>query len=247
MKTLAQMLFLSFLIISCSTSTERPPDISGSLIIGDPFSYGVENYILFPVGTTYSPELIEQKTGLHYKRDKEKSLSFNEYSGASDMVDIRASTEVRNDLSYEHDIRNILFYNQLTGESHPLFSDTLHILSFAIHLDYEKPLIFYRVVKSDFNSDSLYTGEDAILLYTSDLLGHQFTQITPDNQQFVDYTEYLKNGLILAKTRTDANGDGIFSPEDETNFLEMKLAEPAMGRSIFSDSLRNSLREIMAL
>ena len=106
-------------------------------------------------------------------------------------------------------------------------------------------MIFYRVVKHDFNNDSVYDSKDAIILYVSDLDGKNLIQITPDNERFVDYTKYSEHNLILIKTIIDSNNDSIFANTDETSFREMKLNNPAMGKEIFSVSLRDSLRSIL--
>jgi len=80
------------------------------------------------------------------------------------------------------------------------------------------------------------------MLYASDIFGNNMTRITPEDEQFVDYFYYEKTQTILAKTTIDANKDTHFTGKDETNFREMKIKTPALGREIFSKSLKDSLR-----
>jgi hypothetical protein len=80
------------------------------------------------------------------------------------------------------------------------------------------------------------------MLFVSDIYGKNLTQITPDNEQFVDYFYYPQTQTILIKTIIDADKDKNFTNFDETNFREMKIKEPAMGREIFKKSLKDSLR-----
>jgi hypothetical protein len=104
-------------------------------------------------------------------------------------------------------------------------------------------LIFYRVVKNDHNQDSVYNSQDPVMLYISDLYGKRFTQITPENEQFVDYTYYPKTQSILIKTIIDSDHDKLFTNFDETNFRDMQIAEPSMSREIFQKSLKDTLRK----
>ena len=76
------------------------------------------------------------------------------------------------------DIRDILFYNMQTGKSYPLIEDSIHILSFALHKEFTKLMIFYRVVIEDYNKDKKYDALDHVMLYTSNLDGTNFQQIT---------------------------------------------------------------------
>jgi GH15 family glucan-1,4-alpha-glucosidase len=114
-----------------------------------------------------------------------------------------------------------------------------------LHKDYDNPLIFYRVVKNDNNKDSIFNKNDAVMLYVSDLYGKNFTQITPEDEHYVNYTLYSERKTILIKTIIDSDNDSSFTVVDETNFREMSLDKPAMGRSIFSNTLKDSLRSLL--
>ena len=244
MKTLA-LLTAILTFIACNKTIEVIHPSPDALIFGDPFSYGVDNMMLFPVGTNYTPEVIRRAKGGDYvPSGNVVTFQYNDISSGT-AYDRKASREYVNQDEKQSDIRNILFYNQKTGKTYPLFVDTLHILSFAIHNNYDKPLIFYRVVKHDMNKDSVYTQDDPVMLYISDIYGTSFTQITPSNEQFIDYTEYLEDGKILVKTRINSDNDLEFTTYDETNFREVQLADPQMGREIFTPGLKDSLRSMI--
>jgi hypothetical protein len=213
-----------------------------ALIIGNPFDYGINDLLLFPVGSNYKPEIIENRnTDAEIKTiNAVQNLSFSVNCGT--LNDRMAQKEYINNNEDKFDIRNILFYNLKTGLTYPLISDTLHILSFALHKEFDKSLIFYRIVKNDINKDSIFNSHDPVMLFVSDIYGKNLTQITPDNEQFVDYFYYPQTQTILIKTIIDADKDKNFTNFDETNFREMKIKEPAMGREIFKKSLKDSLR-----
>ena len=239
---------------ACKRKSKVPPPASAtpvnmSLVIGNPVDYGFPNLIIFPVGANYNPAIKEAPVEDRHDKIstvavKEGALAFvqNTYDN---KIDRSSSNEYINTSENDFDIRNILFYDKSTGQSRPLFSDTLHILSFAIHKEFSRPMIFFRIVKRDVNKDKKYNSADAIMLYVSDLDGKNFTQITPENEQFFDYFYYPETQTILVKTALDIDQSNSFTNLDETNFREMKIKNPRMGREIFSKSLKDSLKAQM--
>ena len=53
---------------------------------------------------------------------------------------------------------------------------------------------------------------------------------------------YADTQKILIKSAIDADNNKEFSNTDETNFREMSIKEPMMGKEIFTKSLKDSLR-----
>lgn len=249
-KTVLLSVLTAFIFLSCKKSPKKEAPVvmqnkKPSLVIGNPLDCGIENMLIFPVGSNYQPEITEKplESNEVYYLTGTADMCFAANTGSTiSLYDKNASTEYVNNNENEFDIRNILFYNRLTGSTYQLISDTMHILSFAIHKEFSNPLILYRVVKKDVNNDSIYNSKDAVMLFVSDIYGKNLTKITPDQEQFVDYYYYAGTQTILTKTIIDANNDFAFTASDETNFREMKIKEPGMGREIFTKSLKDSLR-----
>lgn len=212
-----------------------------SLIIGNPVDGIFDNVLLFAVGANYNPQITEGRNENLEIIDSKNGLSFSA-NALNNKYDYKADSEYVNNSEDLYDIRNILFYNKSTGASYPLTKDTLHILSFAIHKEFKKSLIFYRVVKKDINADKIYNKKDAVMLYTSDLNGNNFTQITPENEQFIDYFHYPENNIILVKTNINIDNNKQFDEKDETNYRELNIDNPKMGREIFNKSFKDSLK-----
>ena len=252
MKTILCSVAASLLFFSSCTKNEKPKEAKSenvSLVIGNPLNYGMKNVLLFPVGGNYNPSITqgEKADGLKEELNKidTKSISFFSRNDASNQMDKSASYEYMNTREEEFDIRNILFYDQMTRTTYPLVKDTIHILSFAIHNEFTKPLIFFRIVKKDINKDGKYNSKDAVMLYICDSNGKNLVQTTPDNEQFFDYFYYPETKSILTKTSIDIDKDSSFTEMDETNFREVLLDSPAFGREIFGKSLKDSLRMFM--
>lgn len=260
MKTKFQFAFAALLLLivhSCGPShNDIPKDAKSaniSLVIGNPINYGLKNVLLFPVGGNYNPSITQgdkPSSGFSDSSEDEKQLKnsdisfFSRNEGAS-QIDKSASYEYWNTREEEFDIRNILFYDQVARTTYPLIKDTIHILSFAIHNEFAKPLIFFRIVKNDINKDGKYNSKDAVMLYICDTDGKNLVQTTPANEQFFDYFYYPQTCSILAKTSIDIDKDSSFTELDETNFREVLLDSPAFGREIFTKNLKDSLRVFM--
>ncbi len=254
MKKLSAIAIASLMLASCSQKVievepeEKPEPVKKikSLVIGDPLDCGLENQLMFPIGTSYRPEVTEPPVELDGALTWTTTVSDLSFcaNNTGYTWDTNAKVEYINPNNQDFDITNILFYDIDSGESYPLVGeeDTLHILSFAIHKEFENPLIFYRLVKEDYNQDTAFNALDPVSLYVSPLDGDTLIQVTPDQEQFADYFYYKESQKILVKTRIDADHDSLYSPMDETSFVEMKLNEPAFGRPLFSADLKEDLK-----
>lgn len=240
------LLITLIFVYACSEKQKVAKPIikdSNSLIIGNPFDYGVNSMLLFPVGSNYQPIVYEpSSTNDELKQITDAKIVLGFCANTSTYYDKSAEKEFKNNDEDKFDIRNILFYDLKTEKSYLLTSDTFHILSFAIHKEFTTPLIFYRVVKKDNNNDSIYNFKDPVILFISDMMGRNLTQITPSDEQFTDYSYYSQTNIILIKTSIDSDADKQFTNYDETNFRELKMDNPTMGKEIFSKSLKDTLR-----
>lgn len=227
-----------FITLSCNK--RAPEKVHDALIIGDPLDCGIENNLMFPLGSNYSPDVYKKSGSSDLRSNLKKTLFFSQNKAV--LNDRYATVEYMNENIEDFDIRNILFYDLITGQSYPLHNESLHILSFAIHREFKEPLILYRMVRKDLNMDKKFNSADPVMFYVSNLNGSNLTQVTSENEKFIDYFYYPSTETILIKTIVDSNENLEFEANDETNFLEMKINDPAYGREIFSKSLKDSLR-----
>lgn len=253
------------LFASCRNLRPDPDEIAGkpyamALVIGNPIDYGEQGLLMFPIGANYNPKIepkVEKETEKVNEALSSTATSKDSYNfkttdngfveNQSVLWDSRANKEYVNQNEEDFDIRNILFYDKLSGSSYILSVDTMHVLSFSIHKEFDNPLIFYRVVKMDINKDGKYNSTDAVMLYVSDMEGKSFIQVTPSNEQFFDYFYYPETQSILIKTALDIDKDSKFTALDETNFREMRLSKPAFGKEIFTKSMKDSLKSQMSV
>lgn len=250
------MLFVCLVIgfTSCKNkkSVNNVNTTNNALIIGDPMDCGLDSLTIFPVGCSYIPKIIEgqdetQNEHMSYNltttNSSSSKITFEANVSDNDKFDRSAAVEFVNTNQEDFDIRNLIFYNLITNESYPLVHDSIHILSFALHKEFQLPLIFYRVVKEDYNKDKKFDSFDPVMLYISNLDGSNFTQITPKSEYFIDYKMYQQTNSILIKTAIDSNKDKKFLVDDETNFRSMNLNKPKFAENIFDNSIKDTLRK----
>lgn len=247
------LVFFFIFLISCSNEpTKEKEEIIPQLIIGDPSNYGSDSLIIFPVGMTYIPKQSGDPDA--YKDEYRPMESTNEANGRSNvnynvkMTDNNISNSYGQIAVFENqeienvDIRNLIFYNKFSGESHKLIDEKLHIISFSIHYEFGEPLIMYDVVKNDYNEDSLFNRLDPVMLYISDMHGNNFTQLTPENETYLTYFYYAESGRLLLKVSADGDGNKCFDPYDQTIFREVDLKNPAMGKTLFGEDMIEDLK-----
>ncbi len=212
----------------------------GSLVIGNPVKLNDDLPLLFPVGSSYIPKVFEDPRNIKHTEDIRIQFIDN---AAANYYDRGSSKEYIVPTQYDYDITNILFHDLRKDVTYELTSDTIHILSFAIHNELRPRKIFYRVVKRDYNDDDRYDSKDPVVLYMSNKDGTDFTQLSSDDQQFVDYFLYDNNRIMLVKTVIDSNQDSLFSANDETSFIKFNINQPGEQKNIFSDSLKTNLKK----
>lgn len=242
-------LCISLIALSaCGPSKEEKANQVPALVIGNPLDYGVQDILLFPVGVNYYQPQINEKPNDEIRFDMDEGSTGNTSNGIAfstrtkGLFDNNATMEYYNASEEDSDIRNILFYNLERKTTKPLLTDSLHILSFAIHREFERPCIFYRMVREDFNEDKKFNSSDPVMLYISNINGDSLIQITPDGQLFSEYFYYSKQQMLLVKTIVDMDQDKVFTKIDETNIIEVDLRDPKVGKEIFDPALKDQLR-----
>ncbi|HYG51637.1 MAG TPA: hypothetical protein VD905_12080 [Flavobacteriales bacterium] len=240
--------------VSNSDSVRAP-----QLIIGNPIAYSVDSLSIFPVGlSSYTPSEIQKPITVNFKSGSglaAGSYTWNMSTDASGCVALASTTDANqyngaistysnNNLS-KVDIRNLIFYNRFTGQNYKLMNEKLHIISFSIHNEFEKPIIMYHVIKNDFNNDTIYDYRDPVMLYISDLNGKNFTQLSPEKEQYIDYFFYKESNKILLKVRTDTDTNKVFDAYDQSIYREVNLDRPTLGTVLFGEDMISDLKKLL--
>lgn len=245
MKTFSLLLTITVLA-SCSQRKENPivklqeeEPLNKNLVIGNPIDYDQVDLIIFPVGASYAPS----QTGPAKDNTYELTAGMVSFSNGSYTDNVsNTGRYFKNESGDLVDIRNLIFYNKTTGESHTLLDKTAHISSFSIHREFKNPLIMFHVVHHDTNKDKKFNGQDAQVLYVSHLDGSNLVRVTPEDEHFSEYFFYPEQQMILAKMMKDSDSSKVFESYDETFFRRVELKEPAEGKIILNDLQLNNIK-----
>ncbi len=123
---------------------------------------------------------------------------------------------------------NLIFYNEITRQSHLL--DTSKQLIQNIYINnkeskgyYASKYILYDITKKDFNGNGLLDFDDPQYLFISDLDGRNLKQISPDNAHVISWEFPKKSNFLIVKFRYDMNKDRQFDDKDATTWIRVDI------------------------
>ncbi len=196
-----------------------------AIAYGEVISPDNSDYLLIPVGSSVGG--VMRKYG---------------GSGGGTLFNLSNSDKNNNFLSY-----NIIFHNKKNAATHLLLPENALITSFQYINDEDakgKPknkYIFLELIPNDTTGEGVVDREDAVVGYLADISGKNLKQITPENAKLLNWYLDAKGGFMLLRIRKDSDGDKRYTEKDETSFLRVSLAKPALGGDILSDALRKQL------
>lgn len=145
---------------------------------------------------------------------------------------------------------NLLFYEMETGDSHLLNKEKIYIHFFK--LPSSKPDessssslqedVLYQLSNQDYNEDGFLNHKDPKSLFSSTIYGENLQQISPEEEDLIEYEVLNDDDHILLKTLRDTNQDNTFDDQDrEVWYLCKKAANGWTRRELFSPDQINSL------
>ena len=126
--------------------------------------------------------------------------------------------------------------NELTGylqnlKFQAIGSDSLHVLTDKVMLIERvsflknNKMLIYILADSDTNQDGVIDSNDIKSLYTSSELGENFTKISTDLQELVDWKHIVAANKIFFRTVEDANKNGEFDKKDKIHYHFLNLKD----------------------
>lgn len=126
--------------------------------------------------------------------------------------------------------------NEITGylqnlKFQAVGTDSLHVLTDKVMLiervSYVKSpkLLLYILADTDTNQDGIIDSNDIKSLYTSSELGKNFTKVSPDLQELVDWKYVESMNRIYFRTIEDANKNGEFDKKDKIHYHFLNLKD----------------------
>ncbi len=135
---------------------------------------------------------------------------------------------------------NIAFYDIKTENVNLLVSDrVIRINSFQKLKD----IMVYNVTAEDYNGDGKLDHKDPDYLFTSDLTGKRFKQITPDHVDVRSFRAIEHATVILVQTVADANKDKKFEDGDAIVPMIFDVRKMDVAKATFSASFKAELNK----
>ncbi|WP_428224625.1 hypothetical protein [Flavobacterium sp.] len=118
-------------------------------------------------------------------------------------------------------MKNIKFQEIGKDSLHVLSDKELHIerMTYLKH----KKIFVYVLADSDTNQDGKVDADDVKSLYISSELGKDFTKLSADMQEVLDWNYIENTGKIFFRTLDDRNKNGAFDKQDGIHYFYVNL------------------------
>ncbi|MES2813125.1 MAG: hypothetical protein V4670_11695 [Bacteroidota bacterium] len=120
-------------------------------------------------------------------------------------------------------LRNVKFQQVGTDSLHVL-TDKVMMIERMTYLKGKKMLV-YVLADADTNQDNNVDSDDVKSLYISDDMGMNFTKISPDAQEIIDWNYLESTKKIYFRTIEDANKNGAFDKNDKVHYFSLNLTK----------------------
>lgn len=89
----------------------------------------------------------------------------------------------------------------------------------------KQQLMLYSLADMDTNKDGKLDSSDIKSLYISTISGHNFTKLTPEFQELIDWKIIESKNLLYFRTVQDASKNGAFGKNDIVHYFYLSLAD----------------------
>lgn len=159
-----------------------------------------------------------------------RSTNASRYSGANS--DISFSISNSNDPEIAGVIHNVMFQAIDSTELKPLTDRRMLIQSITfldqIALKTQKKYLLYIIFDMDTNRDGKYDSNDIKSLYISKQNGEDFTKLSPDMQEVLDWKIIDAKNRLYFRTIEDINKNGEFDSNDNLNYFYVNLLNDSL-------------------
>jgi hypothetical protein len=223
MKNILKFFILSiiFLFASCKEEVEKPKVIyenttkgqikvdTTALKVADlPIHMEGTNYLIFPIGNLNSSK------GL-----KSSSYSSQEGFTVSNYGEYQITGYLQN-LKFQEIGKDTLI--SLTDK--PILIQTATYLK-SVSEKTKQQLLVYTLADMDTNKDNKLDTDDIKSLYISAISGHQFTKLSPDFQELIDWSLISVSNRLYFRTIEDTSKNGEFEKEDALHYYFVNLLD----------------------
>lgn len=188
------------------TKTEVPEDTAQIEIADLPINMDGTSYLIFPIGTVSG-----DKKGIKVSYDSNSGYTVSNYS------EYQISGYLKN-LKFQEIGKDTIY---ALSEANLLIETATYLKSTADKT--KKQLMVYTVADMDTNKDSKLDNNDIKSLYLSEISGKNFTKISVDFQELIDWNVIDSRHRLYFRTVEDTNKNGAFDKEDRLHYFYLDL------------------------
>ena len=163
-------------------------------------------YLIFPIGTVSG-----DKKGIKVSYDSNTGYTVSNYS------EYQISGYLKN-LKFQEIGKDTIY---ALSDANLLIETATYLKSTADKT--KKQLMVYTVADMDTNKDSKLDNNDIKSLYLSEISGKNFTKISVDFQELIDWNVIDSRHRLYFRTVEDTNKNGAFDKEDRLHYFYLDL------------------------
>ena len=223
MKNIHKFFILSiiFLFASCKEEVEKPKVIyenitkgqitvdTSALKVADlPIHMEGTNYLIFPIGNLNSSKGVKSSS---YRSQEGFTVSnYGEYQITGYLQNLKFQEIGKDTLTI------------LTDK--PILIQTATYLK-SVSEKTKQQFLVYTLADMDTNKDNKLDTDDIKSLYISAISGHQFTKLSPDFQELIDWNLISVSNRLYFRTIEDTSKNGEFEKEDALHYYFVNLLD----------------------
>lgn len=209
-------------------SQKEKQDISTELkdageieVVDLPIQFKSSDYLLYPMGKVTLNKRYSAKSSASYAATTQTSYTVSNY------IEPEITGHFQNVLFQPVDS---MIFRPLTDK--PVFITNINYLD-DITFKIDKKFLLYYVYDLDTNHDKLLDTNDVKSLYLSENSGENFRKISKDFEEVLDWKIISESSVLIFRTITDTNKNGIFEKGDRLNFYKVDFREETPTAEIF--------------
>lgn len=185
------------------TKVEIKQDTSKLMVSDLPIQFSNSNVLLYTIGEL---RLSDFKKG-NYDSEKYDNSRFN----VSNVMDYEVNGYMQN-----------IKFQEIGKDSLHVLTDKAIMIERLTYLKSKKILV-YVVADADTNQDTKVDSDDIKSLYLSTDLGKNFTKVSPEVQELIDWNYIESAGKIFFRTIDDRNKNGAFDKNDDLHYFTVNV------------------------
>ena len=230
MKNISKYIFLSVvvLLVSCKQEKETPKvsydtnakdkpvaktDASSIKVADLPINFSGTNILIHPIGDLSI-----------YSRDK--NVAYDSFSSKGESQQSFAVSD-NNEFQITGYLQNIKF-QEIGKDSIKALTDKQILIETATYLKNiadktKKQFLVYTLADADTNKDGKIDSNDIKTLYISDINGSNFTKLSQDFQELINWNCMESTSRLYFRTIEDINKNGAFDKDDKVHYNYLDL------------------------